>query len=41
MLKILAVSAIILCGLIMIYAVSIYFETKRMYPKKDPKALRY
>ena len=41
MFKVLAVSAIILCGIVIIYAIGIYLETRKMYPKKDPKVLRY
>lgn len=41
MYKVAALAAIILCALVIAYAVSIYLETRKMYPKKDPKALRY
>jgi hypothetical protein len=39
MYKIFAVGAIVLCAFVIVYAISIYFEIRRAYPKKDPKAL--
>lgn len=41
MYKVFAVGAIVLCAFVIGYAVSIYLETRRLYPKKDPKAIRY